>query len=1043
MRIHNMSTKFLVITIILISSFLSNIFLNPSSGHADVVKSDRVQVLQADIQSVVLDINVPAHDVRMVEINNQAHQRISIEGYGLSSIPGKPELPQRGFLVGVPPDAEVSLRVLATDGTIASGFQVAPAPQIELEMKPIEPGWDILESAPSLQVQFIKDQLIYESDAFYPSVIAELVGSGYLRDQRWVQVLVHPVQYNPGRRELKYYQQIKMQISFNYPQGISTALPEAVAESPVFETILKSVLVNYDVAKAWRKKLSSQSTISTPQLATLDSQPACKIAVDTDGIYRVTYSDLESVGIDVDNMDPRTIKLYNLGTEIPIYVYGQDDGVFDSDDYLDFYGQAPTSRYAVANIYWMAVGGADGLRMLGENGSLTGTGTIPASFQTTVWLEKDLFYDAVVPQGATEEHWWWNYVYPPSIPSQTYTTTLEHIATDPYSATLRANMHGYISSGIYPDHHTRIYLNDVLVEDAWWDGRVQRISPVDFPSSYLVEGVNSIRVECPNDTGVGYDLVLVNWFEIDYHDTYTAENDSLHFSGDEAGTWEYHVEGFTTSDIEIFDITDPAIVSRIINATVEPGSSYTLKFEDTITDRKEYLALTTAQCLSPLSIVQDTPSDLHSTNNGADYIIITHSDFYSDMLPLDSRRASQGLRTMVVDVQDIYDEFNYGICDPQAIRDFLAYAYANWITPSPSYVLLVGDGTVDTEDNLGTGARNYIPPYMADVDDLVFSETAADNRYVTISGDDLLPDMYIGRLPVNSSAEAIIMVNRILDYEQNPFPGDWNQKALFVADNADAAGYFDVLSDDIANNYFPAPYTAEKVYLGVNYPYENPSVQAKDAVIDNINEGVLLVNYIGHGSVDLWASEKLLRTSHIDSLTNGSKLPVVLSMTCKDGIFHWPDPSCLAESLVRAEGKGAITSWSPTGAGLATGHHYLDQGFFTAVFTDNIAEIGPATYLGKLKLYTETGGEVSPFRDLIDTYTLFGDPFMKLNLPACDAADYDNDGRITVGDVMQVAAHWDTEWGDANFDRKYDLDDDGDVDIVDVMWVAGRWEEVC
>jgi hypothetical protein len=129
--------------------------------------------------------------------------------------------------------------------------------------------------------------------------------------------------------------------------------------------------------------------------------------------------------------------------------------------------------------------------------------------------------------------------------------------------------------------------------------------------------------------------------------------------------------------------------------------------------------------------------------------------------------------------------------------------------------------------------------------------------------------------------------------------------------------------------------------------------------------------------------------------------------------------------------------------GLALGHHYLDQGFFTAVFTDTISEIGQATYLGKLKLYTETGGEESGYRDLMDTYVLFGDPFMKLNLPACDASDFDNDGRIGVPDIMQVAVHWDTEWGDENFDRKYDLDDDGDVDIVDIMRVAARWDETC
>ena len=79
----------------------------------------------------------------------------------------------------------------------------------------------------------------------------------------------------------------------------------------------------------------------------------------------------------------------------------------------------------------------------------------------------------------------------------------------------------------------------------------------------------------------------------------------------------------------------------------------------------------------------------------------------------------------------------------------------------------------------------------------------------------------------------------------------------------------------------------------------------------------------------------------------------------------------------------------------------------------------------------------------MDTYVLFGDPFMKLNLPACDAADFDKDREITVGDIMQVAARWDTEWGDAGFDRKYDLDDDGEITVVDIMRAAAQWGKTC
>lgn len=124
---------------------------------------------------------------------------------------------------------------------------------------------------------------------------------------------------------------------------------------------------------------------------------------------------------------------------------------------------------------------------------------------------------------------------------------------------------------------------------------------------------------------------------------------------------------------------------------------------------------------------------------------------------------------------------------------------------------------------------------------------------------------------------------------------------------------------------------------------------------------------------------------------------------------------------------------------MALGHHYLDQGFFTAVFEDNVRDIGPATTLAKLYLYTNTTG----YRDLMDTYILFGDPFMKLNLPACDAADFDNDGQITVVDIMKVAARWNARWGDPDYSRTYDLTDDGQITVADVMEVASHWRETC
>jgi hypothetical protein len=370
---------------------------------------------------------------------------------------------------------------------------------------------------------------------------------------------------------------------------------------------------------------------------------------------------------------------------------------------------------------------------------------------------------------------------------------------------------------------------------------------------------------------------------------------------------------------------------------------------------------------------------LTSTANSADYIIITHEDFYTEAQRLATHNIiTRGLRTVVVDAQDIYDEFTHGIYDPEAIRDFLTYAYVNWTPPTPTYVLLVGDGNYDFKDNQGLGEPSYIPPYLVYVDNWI-GETVADNRYVCVSGEDIFPDMHLGRLPVKTSTEAGALVDKILKYEQSPPEGAWNKQLLFLADNADSAGDFAALSDNIAENYVPANYSTHKVYYGVTHP---ASADARAAIIAEINAGKLMVNYIGHGSREIWASEHLFEVSSIAALTNTGRLPFMVPMTCLEGYFIVPsstsyDYSSVGEAIVRVPEKGAIASWSPTGMSVAAGHDYLNKGLFEAIFFDNVTvRLGPATTQGKLYLYSNTAG----YRDLLDTYILFGDPATKLNV---------------------------------------------------------------
>jgi hypothetical protein len=279
-------------------------------------------------------------------------------------------------------------------------------------------------------------------------------------------------------------------------------------------------------------------------------------------------------------------------------------------------------------------------------------------------------------------------------------------------------------------------------------------------------------------------------------------------------------------------------------------------------------------------------------------------------------------------------------------------------------------------DYQGYHNPTYIPPYLEDVDQWM-GEAAADNRFVAVSGSDNFPDMFIGRLPVNSAEETAAVVAKIIGYEQQTLTDGWNARLLLVADNADSGGNFPYYSDRLLS-LIPENYSPDKVYYQVTHT--NLS-QAKADIVQAINQGRLMVNYVGHGAIQQLASEKLFDLSTLPSLTNSDRLPFMTFLTCLAGNYTYASPpgsdySSLAEELVRMPKTGAVAVWASTGMGLASGQDYLDRGLYQAIFDQGQTRLGAAVFQAKLFLSSGTGG----YADLIDLYTLFGDPAMELNL---------------------------------------------------------------
>jgi hypothetical protein len=491
-----------------------------------------------------------------------------------------------------------------------------------------------------------------------------------------------------------------------------------------------------------------------------------------------------------------------------------------------------------------------------------------------------------------------------------------------------------------------------------WDGQSPNTVQYSFSQELLTEGDNTIEVKGLLDTGASQSIFYVDSFDLSYHRLYQAVDNRLIARGD--GNPVVTIEGFTEPDIFVFDVTD-ANKPKVINAATidEHGAgNYRVSFTPSSPDSLYLAAAINNGLLTPDSILAGNASSLKQSNNRADYLVIAPDELKEASQALASYRQSKGLKTMVVELEDIINEFNYGIYSPEAIKDFLSYAYKKW-TKSPRYVVLVGEGTYDYKDNKGFG-DNLMPIMVADTPSGL---APSDTLYADVKGNSV-PEMAIGRLPVLTPEELQYILNKIIAYEGSTH----NNRVIMLADNDDGGGDFHADSDYIAA-LTPPEYTKVKIYL----PEPGQVNVFRQMLIDEMNYGSVLVNYIGHAGVDRLATEGLLRTIDLVSLVNQNSLPVLTAMTCNVGQYAVPGYDSLSEALVLKNNGGAVAVWAPTGLSLNSLARVLDEKFIKAVFESKKPVLGDAI-LKAFKGYNSEGG--SSF--MMDIYNLQGDPALKM-----------------------------------------------------------------
>jgi len=686
-----------------------------------------------------------------------------------------------------------------------------------------------------------------------------------------------------------------------------------------------------------RARLSKPTAVQLELQSIRSARSAVKIAIRNEGWYRVTQPELVAAGFD-PKTDPHYLQLFVDGQEVSISVVTERDGAFGSNSAIEFYGTGIDAQSTDKHIYWLVAGTEPGLRI--QRARSKGSRSANASFPYTVERKDRTVYFAGLRNGE-KENFFGAVISGNPVDQTLVIRSLDKTSSD--QAVLEVAVQGVTATA----HRVRVMLNDTIVGEIMFDGQERGVAKFSVTQSLIKEGENRIRLtSVAGDT----DISLIDRIALTYSHTYTADDDVLRFTA--RGKQRITVDGFSNPNIRVLDITDPDYVQEL-TSSVERSSGYSVTFSASGKQQRTVLAFAPNRVSKPVELIGVKPSNLRDSQNGADFIIITGREFVPALEPLKLLRERQGLKVAVVSVEDIYDEFSFGHRTPQAVRDFLEFARNSW-EPSPHHVMLVGDASFDPKNYLDKGDFDLVPTKLVDTR---LMETASDDWFTDFD-DDGTADIPLGRLSVRTTRELTTMIGKIAAYDESSKA----EGVLLVSDSP--VGFDFSAANNALKLLVPDGVRVDEVDRG-----KLGDVNAKAQLLEGINRGPRIINYYGHGSVDLW-SGNLLNASDAGSVTNRDRLSLFVAMTCLNGYFQDPTMDSLAEALMKSEQGGAIAVWASSGMTTTDKMSLMAQQMFRLLYSDGTRlTLGEAT--SKAKAAT---GDL----DVRRSWILFGDPSMKL-----------------------------------------------------------------
>ncbi len=955
----------------------------PGSARADV------RMLSSASSGITISYRPDHFRADTLHVDNKVYIRYSADEHIASGAPGTPALPARTVLFAAPESGVPTLTVSAPSRSNRTGVTVAPNPSHYTD-----------KSGIATEV-FSEDPVRYALSGFQPGDYAQL-GKRWTVDGISVwELTLRPVLFDAHAATAAVTDSFTVTVSW------SGALAPVARPARIPEEVVNRE--NCIVPESLRA-LKPGAEITSP-FATGDWY---RIAVSDSGMYSITGSELAAKGFPVGSTPVNSVRMYYGGglvldmnpheatadsfREIAVRVRDVNgDGYFSADDSIVFYGEAlsrfimsneaPTRTfqnhpYATQNIYWVTISSAGTPKRMASLSEMP-SDTLPlrTTFPEILHIESD------VAQEYAESGILWYWYMLKGTASRAFSFHAPNMASGDTALVRVSFLNPEIILNNSQDekriaHDIEIYINK--------DGPFKHHIPfTEFSSAEIgIAGLLKEKgnlIEMRRASGGADETVQLDWVELEYERKLEMPGSELEFfyKGDGSPV-RFAVSGVGRETVEVFDTSDPYTVTEISGKKYDAGGR-TLTFRALPPQGKlgRFLLFDPGAYLKVSSITKKANTNLRSSRNGADYIVITHSLFLDEARKLADWRARDStvdpLKTMTVNVADIYDEFGWGVLDPTSIRDFLRFSRDNY-TPGVRYCCLVGDATNRFKNiSASQTAHNYVPTFSQ-------GDVTTDDFY---TWDDITwsPRLAIGRLCVNTVEDAKTTVGKIIDYERSPEKGIWRDRVLLIADDETSYGGsgeerdFSEDTEYIDRSTFIPQYIERMKLMMIEYPMENlQKPKATEALIDLFDQGSLIATFIGHGNRDLLAHEHILVGARdIERFNNGGRLPLFIAASCEVGEFDRVGYTSLAEMLQLRKGGGCIAAIAASRKTWNYSNVEMVKSFYVNTFDtagNPEARIGDALRKAKRSYSNDTIKEHN-----VNRYHIFGDPATRLAIP--------------------------------------------------------------